>query len=385
MKRCKRGKHFALFVLVIGWFLSYGMTVDAADTDLLYRKQATASGAASLVQTLPANVREVLDAMDWDVTEPGSYLSVDVPSFLRGLITCVDREKSGALQAIVSLIGVVAVSTVFGGMENSSSLGLKKTYHTVTALSTAGLLISPLLVLLDSIRETVESVSVFMVSFVPVYAGLLAAGGESVRAVSYQSVLLFTAELLAQLIRTVILPMLSLSLAFGCTGSMTEEMHLDALGAFFYRCILWALGLISTLFSFFLSVQQMVAAAGDSVGNRAVKFSLSSFVPVVGGALSEAYSTVIGCLGLLRSTVGCFGLVATVLIILPPLVQCLCWCLCLRAGETVAALFGLQTVQKLCQTLIGAVRVLIAVLAVYALLMTVSTTVMVFVGKGGAA
>ena len=113
-----------------------------------------------------------------------------------------------------------------------------------------------------------------------------------------------------------------------------------------------------------------------------MKFSLSSFVPVVGGLLSEAYSTVVGCSGLLRSTVGCFGMLATVLIILPPLLTCILWSVSLSAAGSAATLFGLAPLEKLCKTAGGAVRVLIAVLAVFALIMVISVSVVVFTARG---
>ena len=99
---------------------------------------------------------------------------------------------------------------------------------------------------------------------------------------------------------------------------------------------------------------------------------------LVGGLLSDAYATVVGCAGLLRSTVGCFGLVAVCLLVLPTLVQCICWHLGLHLAAGAAGLFQLSPVEKLCRTAAGSVRVLIAVLAVLALLMVVSTTVIAF-------
>jgi stage III sporulation protein AE len=130
-----------------------------------------------------------------------------------------------------------------------------------------------------------------------------------------------------------------------------------------------------------LSLQQMVAVAGDSVSSRAVKFSLASLVPVVGGVLSEAYATVMGCAGLLRSTVGGFGVVSTLAIILPPLLSCIGWNFCLSLAANAAALFKLDALDKLCRCIAGATRVLVAVLAALGLMMIVSTSVIVFAGR----
>ena len=77
--------------------------------------------------------------------------------------------------------------------------------------------------------------------------------------------------------------------------------------------------------------------------------------------------------------------VPVLLIVLPPMAGCLCWQLCLTAASAAAALFRLPALEKLCRAAAGAVRVLIAVLAVFALLMVVSTSVIAFCGKGGGA
>ena len=240
----------------------------------------------------------------------------------------------------------------------------------------------PLFSLIQRIGETVDRVTVFLTGFAPVYAGILVTSGSAAGALSYQTTLLAATQLLTWMIRGLVFPVLTVSLAMGCTGSVTHGFCLDSFSQTLHKTILWALGLFSTLFSGLLSLQQMVAAAGDSLSSRVMRFSLASFVPVVGGLLSEAYSTVVGCSGLLRSTVGSFGLLATVLIIVEPLVSCICWNISLGLAGSAAALFGLPSLEKLCRTAVGAVRVMIAVLAVFALLMVVSTTVLVFAGRG---
>ena len=126
--------------------------------------------------------------------------------------------------------------------------------------------------------------------------------------------------------------------------------------------------------------QWAVAVSGDTLSGRVVKFSLSSFVPVVGGVLSEAYNTVVGCSGLLRSTVGAFGVLAVVLVVLPPLLTCVCWNVGLHLAGGTAALFGLTSLDTLCRTAAGAVKVLIALLAVFALVMILSVSVVASLG-----
>lgn len=355
-----------------------------ADTAQLYAQQLSASGGDTLTERLPADARALLEELQVDVSRPESFTGLSANAVLSMLAGLLHTQKNGLLQAAASLAAVVLLCAMLSGLEEAAERpSLRQTYHTVTVLAAGGLLLSPITALMVQVQQAAQSAGVFMLSFVPVYAGILSAGGSAAAALSYQTTLLAAAELLVQLCRTALLPVLSVSLTMGCTGAVADGFCLESFSAALHKAVLWVLSLLATVFSGVLSVQQMVAAAGDTLGRRAMKFSISSFVPVVGGALSEAYTTVLGCAGLLRSTVGCFGVVATVLTVLPPLVACLAWSICLQLAGSAAALFRLVALEKLCRTVVGSVRVLIAVLAVFALLMIVSTSVIVFTGKAG--
>lgn len=348
----------------------------------MYAQQADASGAADLPSRLPADVQALLEGVDLHTLNPSSYTDLTLNDVTQLVAELLSAEVTGVKQTVGMLLGVVLLCALFGGLEGAvGSLALRRSYRGVAVLAAGGVVLTPLFSLFSRVWEAVEQVTVFLSSYIPVYGAILLTGGRAVSAVSYQSTLLAAVQMLLWLIRVVVFPLLLVSLALGCTGSVSEGFCLDRLSATLHKTILWTLGLFSTLFSGLLSLQQMVAAAGDSMSTRVVKFSLSSFVPVVGGVLSEAYNTVVGCGGLLRSTVGAFGLFSVVLVVLPPLLNCVCWNVGLHLAGGVAAVFGLSPLDTLCRTAAGAVRVLIAVLAVFALLMILSTSVVVFVGR----
>lgn len=345
----------------------------------VYSQQVQSSGAAELTERLPRNVQELLANLDGNPLDPSFYTELSFGRTAQILANLLDAQSTGPKQTVGMLIGVILLCALFSGLDGAvGSLSLRRTYQGVAVLAAGGAVLVPLFALLSRVWETVQQVTVFLTAYVPVYGAILLTGGRGATALSYQTTLLAAVQLLLWLVRGVVFPVLLVSLGLGCTGAVGEGFCLDRLSGTFYRAILWALGLFSTLFSGLLSIQQMVAAAGDNLTGRVVKFSLSSFVPVVGGVLSEAYNTVIGCSGLLRSTVGAFGLLSVVLVVLPPLLSCVCWNVGLHMAGGVAALFGLSPLESLCRTAAGTVRILIAVLAVFALLMILSTSVVAF-------
>lgn len=368
-------------IAILLLMMCFPLTVGAQTTEM-YADQLKSSGAATLVERLPQDAQALLETLELNGFDENSFTQLEFSAVLNTLLSLLRENTAAPLQALLSLLAVVVLSAMFGGLQGLSDRApLRQTYHTVSVLAAAGLLFTAVGSLLRTVQAAVDSVNVFMLSFVPVYGAILASGGSPKAALSYQTTLLVTAELFTQGMRCVVLPILLVSLALGCVGAVADGFCLSSFSATFYKLVLWGIGLFSTVFSGVLSVQQMVAAAGDSVSSRAMKFSLSSFVPVVGGVLSEAYSTVMGCAGLLRSTVGGFGVVATAVIILPPLLSGVGWNICLSLGSNAAALFKLDALEKLCRCIGGAVRVLIAVLAALGLMMIVSTSVVAFAGR----
>lgn len=345
----------------------------------MYTRQAQSSGAADLPNRLPQDVQALLDSLGADVLDPTLYTDLSFDRVAQMLSDLLFAQAVGPKQTIAMLMGVILLCALFSSMDGAvGGLSLRRTYQGVAVLAAGGAVLVPLFTLFSRVWETVQQVTVFLTAYVPVYGAILLTGGRGASAISYQTTLLAAVQLLLWLVRGAVFPILLVSLALGCTGSVSEGFCLDRLSGTLHKTILWMLGLFSTLFSGLLSLQQMVAAAGDSLGGRVVKFSLSSFVPVVGGVLSEAYNTVVGCGGLLRSTVGAFGLLSVVLVVLPPLLSCVCWNIGLHLAGGAAALFGLTPLDTLCRTAAGAVRVLIALLAVFALLMVLSTSVVAF-------
>ena len=167
------------------------------------------------------------------------------------------------------------------------------------------------------------------------------------------------------------------------TGSVTSGMKLDAVAGFINKTAVWLLSISSTLFVGLLSLQSLVGAAADTLGGRAIKFSLTSFVPVVGGALSEAFNTVKGCLGLLKSTLGGFGILATVLIVLPPMLECAAWSFCLSLCVMAADMLELKTMSGLLTAVRSVTNTLIGLLASCSLFMIIATSIMTLAGRGG--
>ena len=157
---------------------------------------------------------------------------------------------------------------------------------------------------------------------------------------------------------------------------------ITTIGGMVGKAAAWLLGISLTVFVAVLSFQSILSACADSVGGRMLRFSVSGFVPIVGGSLSEALYTVKGCLTMLRGSAGACGVLCAAAIVLPTLVQCVLWNVLLFPVKLTAELFGLSAVASVTEVVRSAVKTGIAVLCSSLLLMIISLTVIAVAGGG---
>ncbi len=354
---------------------------ESSEVDEIYAEQLEASGAQELWDNLPEETRRLLDNLGIDELDEEGLTALTPQGLLGSLFNLLNTQAGGPLRAGGVLLGILLLCALMDSLKHAvREEAIANVFQTVCTLAACTAVLLPVSGCIRAVCEAAESTSVFMGSFVPVYAGVLLTGGQAAAAASYQTVVLFAAELISWLATSVILPLMTISLALCVTGSVTSGMKLDAVGGFVNKTAVWLLGISTTLFVGLLSLQSLVGAAADTLGGRAIKFSLASFVPVVGGALSEAFATVKGCLGLLKSTLGGFGILATALIVLPPLLECAVWTLLLSVCAMVADIFDLKTISGLLTAVRSTVNTLIGILSACGLFMIIATSIVTMAG-----
>ena len=359
-------------------------TVSAKTLEEIYGEQLQSSGGVELLAQLPSETRELLDTLGITSFDPEVIATSDPNDVWETLFQLLKIAAKTPIGVCGTVLAVVLTHAWVGGLGHGlGESGNDSLFSVVAVLAACASIVTPISACIKSVAQATESLSVFMMSFVPVYAGILFTSGHTLSALSFQSIVLYAAQLLSLVSQTAIVPLMGISLALGVIGSVTPRVRLGQLGESIGKTAGWLLSLGMLLFSGLLSLQNLTGSAADTLGNRALRFSIASFVPVVGGSLSEAFSTVKSSLGVLRSTTGVFGIGACVAIVLPPLLSCGVWSLGLNFCRTCSDMFELQSLSTLLRTIQSVIKCLIGVLFAGALFAIIAVTV-VSTSAGGA-
>lgn len=228
----------------------------------------------------------------------------------------------------------------------------------------------------------VGSVGKITAAFVPVYAGIVAVSGSPASAGVYNTLTLFLAEGVSYLFTKAVVPfsgaVLCLSIAFSMSKVVNCNRFLSAAG----KISSIGLGFFSALFTGFLSFRGVLASAADSAGTKGIRFLVSNLIPVVGSAMSDAYSAFYSSINLIKGSVAVVGICAVFFCCFPAVAELLSYYILLSALSFAAEVIGENNVSSLFKGFSLAVKVLLLVL-VYELFIVIISTGLMLYAKGG--
>ncbi len=335
---------------------------------------------------------ELTDALSPEALETLNKLGITSPNAseisklnITDIFSAVSRaiaERAGApSRAFASIVGILLIFAVLDTIRDGLTTdAMQEVMKVVTVLSVTFILILPVTELIQSAVSAISASSKFMLAYVPVITGVLIASGNMLTSGSYYAIMIFACHGISQLCASVISPLLNIFFGLSITGAVCPVFRLEGICKALNRLIKWALGFSMSLFSAALTFKTMITAVADSISTRAVRFSLSSFVPIVGSALSEAYKTVQSSVRLLKSGIGIFSIIAVVIVFMPVIIQGLLWMLSISLSKGAAEILAQDaacTVLEVSGDVISTTLVIIlCILAVF----VISTTVLLMSG-----
>ena len=223
----------------------------------------------------------------------------------------------------------------------------------------------------------------FILTYIPVFAGVITASGQPMTGAAYNLFLFWMCQVTAQLVTTLFVPLLCAYLALSLLSVVCPKLNLSGLVGGIKTFVTWSLGLILTIFVGLMSIQSVVASSGDSIAVKTTKFFIGSMIPVVGGALADLFVAAQGCIQLVKGTLGAFGVIVTALTFLPVLIRTGVWYLTINVSSILSELFNLPQITKLLKALSSTLGILVAVLLYDALLVIISTTLLIVTFRAG--
>lgn len=356
-------------ILIIMLFFCFSMPVSAdndaiGDAENFYKS----SGGEDLYSG------DMLEDNGVTFSDPKSILSL-TPSKIWDMITTTVKDKVTApLRLFVSVLIVIIFASLADGMGKTvKSKEMSGVLQIVCTLAVVGVIYKPVCESIEIVTDTLTEGSEFMISFIPVFSSITAAGGHVTSAAGYSAAVYGFSNLSISAAKDFFMPLLSMCICTAIVNCCCDGINLSGIINSVKKIVTWGLGFIMTIFTGLLSIQSIVGASADSVAAKTAKYVISNSIPLVGSAASDAYSTVKGSIILLKNGVGSIGIIALAVMLLPSLLHMLMYKLSFFFLGSVSEIFGTKKLTILFNDINAVLSAAFGILICFMLMFIIST------------
>lgn len=229
------------------------------------------------------------------------------------------RSFSGTAAVILVM---AMLSSAIGTLNSSlgeSSGGRAAFFTFFTVIS--GLALTAFSTALSYGAGVMTEMTAFMNKLTPVLILSVFACGRAASAAAFEPVLSASVYVISLIIERCLIPLMAFSAVLSVAGNIDEKNSVAGFIKIVRSVSKWLLALIITLFTGINTVYGFSAASLDAVSAKTIRFAIGSFVPVVGGFLSDTLDTVTTSAGLIKNAVGVAGIVIMCVICIVPILK----------------------------------------------------------------
>ena len=371
-------KRLIIFVLVF-WSVGTGVLLAAPSEEEILSQ----SGADELYELLPEDTQNLLSEKGVESIDANALLDFSFGDLFTMIWEGVANAAGAPIKLFAAGAGLALLcaltAQVGGTLREDSFSGL---FHAASVLCASAVIFPIVTDLFQTVSAVLQSAGGFITAFVPVYSAILAASGQPASAALSETALLAAAQIVSAVSSSVLIPLLTVYLALCMVGAVCPDLCMDGITGAAKGIVTVTAGLLMTVFVGLLSLKGSLAGAADSVTLRTAKFAAGAVFPVVGGAVSDALSSVQGSMSLLRSSVGGFASIAIMAMLLPPVLSLLLTQAAMSAASAVARILHADKVAALYQNAASAVSLLCGLTAVSGVLIVVSLGILLRAAGG---
>lgn len=329
---------------------------------------------------LSEETKDSLEKIGLDELSPEAFSSVGFAD-IAGII--LENIKNKIKEPFHSLFYVVAASVLCGviGSFSENFSGAGKVTDAVAALSSSAIMLVPVKNVILSSSAVIKDCSDFMLGFIPVYSSVITASGAVSSAAGFRALMLSTVTAISKIAEGTVFPLVSVYLALCIAGSVSD-IDISGISRTVKNLAVWILAASVTVFSGIMGLGTLISSSSDMAFMKTAKFIIGSTVPVVGGTVSDALSSVKGCLEVTKNILGAYAVVVIALIFIPPAISLLIWKISLSLSSGAAGIMNNKTLAGLFSSASDIMGIVLALVVITAVTFIIAVSIMLMTGGG---
>ena len=228
--------------------------------------------------------------------------------------------------------------------------------------------------IISSCQASIGNIKCQIDAIMPVMLTLLTAIGGTTSVGIYKPIVAILSGGITTIFSNFVYPLFILSFILIVVGNLTSSIKLNKFVDMLFSIFKWVIGFVFTLFGAFLTFQGVSAGRFDGISVSATKFAIKSYIPIIGGYLSDGLDFIVLSSILIKNAIGVAGLIIMVLTILSPIIELLIFKFSLQFISAILETVGDERISgftaKCSKLLLFPIIILIAVSFMYLLIMS---------------
>jgi len=279
------------------------------DNTLNNIEQSSQFGATSFVE----KVKQLLN---------GEF-SGDIGELIKNIIQVFFADFKKLIPLLASILSIAILSNLLSQFKVKSNKNLSEVVHFVCYMSIIIIIGASITNLINVATSAISSMKNQMEIIFPIVLTLMASVGSTISVGIYQPVLAMLSGVIVNIFSYVILPIFIISFVISVVGNLSNNVKLNKFSSLLSDVFKWIIGVIFTVFTGVLAIRGISAGSFDSVSIRTTKYAIKSYIPIVGGYISDGFNLIMASSILIKNAVGTASLFLIFLSILSPIITIL--------------------------------------------------------------
>lgn len=302
---------------------------------------------------------------------------------LRALKFMVKSVMNGSVDIaknVVLIIAVLIITSIVASFIDDNNSTTQIVYF-ISALTIISVVIFSFVRILNDAVVAIKNTCVFVNSYLPIMCAAIIATRNPAMAFTYNSFTVFLSSVITTISDKLLLPISSCLLSLNILSAFSLENYRTRIIKAIKRLIVVALSLFSTVFTGLLTTQSILASSSDNVMLKGIRFISGAFIPIVGGGVGDALSSVFSSFLIMKNTLGVFIIIAIILINLPVMIELLIWYFVLGLCSIVSSMLNIDNTTEILDSLSSIISI-INILVFFVTFVLVISTGVILIMRG---
>lgn len=262
--------------------------------------------------------------------------TVDFSSISNYLLSLFFGGLKRKIPTFISLFALLLICAIVNSIKpNKTGDGVYEIVRFACFSVVVCIIVSVAYALVSSAQSTIQKTSKAVQSVFPIMLTLMTITGNTASVAVYNPAMLFITDFVVIIINKLVFPVVLGMLAISVISNVCKTIKLNGLLNFSSSSLKWLIGLVATIFSLFLTVKGLNSGVYDGISLRALKYTVNSSVPLVGGILRDGLDLILASGVLVKNALGFLAIFIIFGIVVQPILEIISVSLALKLVSAV--------------------------------------------------